>query len=180
MQITKQELRRDVLQRLKEAAHADPAQLRSAALRKLLEPELAGSGRNIAIYAPLPHEVNLLPLLQQYPQHHFLFPRCLPERKLAFHEIRDAEKDLEPGAMGILAPARHTRLLAPDDIDLLVVPGVAFTRTGKRLGYGGGYYDRFIPLCTKARIAALAFAEQMVDNLPTEPHDLIIPEIIHL
>ena len=80
--------------------------------------------------------------------------------------------------MGILAPAPHTDNVAPEEIDLLVVPGVAFTRDGKRMGYGGGYYDRFIPLCTRARIMALAFREQLVDALPTEAHDLPIPELI--
>jgi 5-formyltetrahydrofolate cyclo-ligase len=80
--------------------------------------------------------------------------------------------------MGILAPAPHTEYVEPEEIDLLVVPGVAFTRDGKRMGYGGGYYDRFIPLCTNARIMALAFREQLVDTLPTEEHDLPIPELI--
>ena len=46
------------------------------------------------------------------------------------------------------------------------------------MGYGGGYYDRFIPRCTRARVLALAFEEQIYDVLPTEEHDLRIPLII--
>ena len=78
----------------------------------------------------------------------------------------------------ITIPKIATIKMGKEEIDLLIVPGVAFTREGKRMGYGGGYYDRFIPLCTNARIIALAFSEQLVDFLPTEAHDLPIPELI--
>lgn len=178
MSINKQELRREVLHRLKAAAAADPAQLRSAALREKLASVLEGSARCVGIYAPLPHEVNLLPLLHEYPQHSYAFPRCMPERKLQFCIVRNLEDDMEPGAMGIPAPARHTRTVTPMEIDILIVPGVAFTPQGDRMGYGGGYYDRFIPQCTNARVMALAFDEQLKETLPTEEHDLRIPELI--
>ena len=96
----KQLLRREVLQRLKAAAAADPAQLRSARLRQKLAPLLAGDSRCVAIYAPLPHEVNLLPLLQEYPQHRYVFPLCLPEHKLRFHQVCRPGLEMVPGAMG--------------------------------------------------------------------------------
>lgn len=178
MTCTKHQLRREVLQRLKAAAAADPAQLRSAKLRKKLSPMLCGDSMCVAIYAPLPHEVNLLPLMQEHPQHRYVFPLCLLEHKLRFHEICSVADDMVPGAMGILAPAPHTVCVEPEEIDFLVVPGVAFTLAGDRMGYGGGYYDRFIPLCTQARVVALAFREQLVDSLPVEEHDLQIPELI--
>lgn len=176
---SKKALRREVLQRLKAAAATDPAQLRSAALREKLVPWLQNNGLCVGIYAPLPHEVNLLPLLQQYPQHRFVFPLCLPDHKLRFHAVQDIATDMQPGAMNIPEPAPHTPAVQPEAIELLIIPGVAFTRNGERLGYGGGFYDRFIPLCTKAKILALAFDEQMVDSIPTEPHDLRILTIIN-
>lgn len=178
MQDQKQRLRREVLQRLKAAAAADPAQLRSAQLRERLAPLLEGRCKCVAIYAPLSHEVNLLPLLHEHPQHRYVFPLCLPGRQLRFHQVQDPGQDMEPGALGILAPAAHTPSVGPEEIDLLVVPGVAFTRTGERLGYGGGYYDRYLPRCTRAQIVALAFSEQLADTLPSEAHDLRIPTII--
>lgn len=174
----KQLLRREVLQRLKEAALADPAQLRSAALRQKLASLLEGESKCVAIYAPLPHEVNLLPLLHEYPQHRYVFPRCMPGRHLQFHRVCHPDSDLVPGAMNIPEPAPHTEPVSPCSIDILIVPGVAFTIQGERLGYGGGYYDRYIPQCTQARIIALSFEEQLVPALPTEPHDLRIPELI--
>lgn len=177
-EISKKVLRREALARLKAAAEADPAQLRSAALRSRLAPCLAGEPKTVALYAPLPHEVNLLPLLQEYPGHRFVFPLCQPGHKLEFRVVQDTARDMQPGAMNIPEPAPHTLAVVPEDIDLLIVPGVAFTRQGDRMGYGGGYYDRFIPRCTRARILSLAFEEQLYEELPTEEHDLRIPELI--
>lgn len=177
----KKALRQQMLARLKEAAEADPQGVRSAELRRRLAPLLtATTPLTVAIYAPLPHEVDLLPLLQEHPQHRYVFPRCLKEHRMEFRIVRDPQSDLTAGAMGILAPTENCPLVLPQEIDLLVVPGVAFTLAGARLGYGGGYYDRYIPLCTRARILACAFAEQLVNDLPTEPHDYTLPQLIHL
>ncbi|MBR1981507.1 MAG: 5-formyltetrahydrofolate cyclo-ligase [Akkermansia sp.] len=176
----KKQLRHQVLQRLKSAAAADTAQLRSFQLRARLAEHLHGETLNIAIYAPLPHEVDLMPLLSDFPQHRYAFPRCGRMGAMQFHHVQNPAEELEPGAMGILAPKAGLPVVGPEEIDLLIVPGVAFAASGQRLGYGGGYYDRYIPGCTRARVLALAFAEQMEPAIPTEPHDLTIPEIIHL
>lgn len=144
-------------------------------LTAFLPPHAGGS---VAVYAPLPHEVNLLPLLRECPRLRYLFPRCLPGGKLSFHHVSDPGRELQQGAHGILAPAENLPIVEPEDIDLIVVPGLAFTIGGKRLGYGGGYYDRFLPRCTRARILALAFPVQILSDLPTEPHDLLIPQVI--
>lgn len=151
----------------------------SAHLRRKLASVLPQrSGATVAIYAPLPHEVNLLPLLCEEPRHHYLFPRCLSGRKLCFHWVTNIEQELVRGVHGISAPAESCPVVHPQDIDLLVVPGLAFTLGGKRLGYGGGYYDRFLPLCTHAHLLALAFPWQIAPDLPTEAHDLPIPQVI--
>ncbi len=184
-QQAKAALRQDVLTRLKAKPGAQRA-ADSAALRALLVPLFAEQGRRlarplrIALYAPLPHEVDLLPLLREHPQHAYGFPRCLPGRQLAFHVVREPARELVPGTLGILAPLPQLPLMAPEDIDLMLVPGVAFSEDGARLGYGGGYYDRFIPRCTNARLIALAFKEQLVPagSIPCEPHDVRVGQII--
>lgn len=173
---TKAQLRQRVLTRLKEAAAADPEGRRSAALRCLVAPLLEqAQPLTVALYSPLPHEVNLLPLLRQYPRHCYCFPRCRRGGQMDFFAVGDPEHDMQPAAMNIPAPLPSCPLVAPQEIDLLLVPGVAFTAAGDRLGYGGGFYDRYIPRCTRARVLALAFAEQLLPELPTEPHDLRVP-----
>lgn len=173
----KKDLRKRMLATLRATPGAQCA-LFSAKLRERLERHLPPAGGNVAVYAPLPHEVDLLPLVAAHRELRFIFPRCLPGRVLEFRHVADTAAQLIPGAHGIPAPAPDRPVVEPEDIDLLVVPGVAFTAGGKRLGYGGGYYDRFIPRCTRARIIAAAFPWQIIPDLPTEPHDLTLPLII--
>lgn len=176
---SKRELRQRMLASLRAMPAAQRAEA-SARLRAALAPLLGGDkALQVGIYIPMPHEVDLLPLLQEYPQHHYAAPRCLPGRQLCFHIIRDIAQDTQPGAHGIPAPRAELPFVPPQELDILIIPGVAFTEQGDRLGYGGGYYDRFIRLCTKAHKVALAFEQQISAFVPTESHDLRIPHIIH-
>ncbi len=174
----KHELRQTVLQKLR-AMPAEQRNARSAALRRALAPWLlVPRPLTIALYAALPHEVNLLPLLEEYPQHRYAFPRCARRGEMHFHIVKQPDADLRPGALGIPAPAVELPLVPPAAFDLILVPGIAFTREGARLGYGGGYYDRYLPRCAKAAWVAAAFAEQLLATLPTEAHDLSLPHLI--
>lgn len=176
----KKALRQHTLKKLQQAAAADTSGRRSAALRSLLAKELPDRPLTIGIYYPMPHEVNLLPFITEHPQHRFAFPRCLPGRQLEFRQVTHPADDFIPGAHNIPEPAPHRPIIEPTELDILVIPGVAFTEDGKRLGYGGGYYDRYIPRCPQAKLLALAFAEQMADDIPTGEHDCVIPLILHL
>lgn len=85
----------------------------------------------------------------------------------------DYPGDLAPGRWGILEPTpRAFRPVSPTEIDLVVVPGVAFDSRGNRLGYGGGYYDRFFTLLNPGTtLVALAFSIQVVEKVPVSPWD---------
>lgn len=174
----KKALRAQMLARLKSL----PSALRDAYASglRLQAARFLGGGKplNVALYAPMPHEADLMPLLRQYPQHRFLFPRCLPGRLLDFKRVNDPAKELETDLHGIAAPRMQLRSIAPEYIDLLFVPGLAFTCDGHRLGYGGGYYDRFLPRCTQATLVACAFPEQIVEELPLEEHDLPVARLL--
>ena len=70
-------------------------------------------------------------------------------------------------------------IVPADALDLIVVPLVAFDHTGARLGYGGGCYDRYLPTVSPARqVVGIAFDEQRIDHVPTDAHDLPLPNII--
>lgn len=70
-------------------------------------------------------------------------------------------------------------IVPAEALDMIVVPLVAFDRTGTRLGYGGGCYDRYLPtLSASCQIIGIAFDEQRVDRVPTDAHDLPLPNII--
>lgn len=70
-------------------------------------------------------------------------------------------------------------IVPAEALDMIIVPLVAFDRTGARLGYGGGCYDRYLPMLSPAcQIIGIAFEEQRVDHVPTDAHDLPLPHII--
>lgn len=70
-------------------------------------------------------------------------------------------------------------IVPAEALDMIVVPLVAFDRTGTRLGYGGGCYDRYLPMLSPVcQIVGIAFDEQRVDHIPTDAHNLPLPNII--
>ena len=73
----------------------------------------------------------------------------------------------------------HFPIVPAKALDMIIVPLVAFDRTGARLGYGGGCYDRYLPMLSPAcLIVGIAFDEQRVDHVPTDAHDLPLPDIV--
>lgn len=80
---------------------------------------------------------------------------------------------------GIVEPKLpFSTICVPENLDLIIVPGVAFDRKGHRLGWGGGYYDRFLPLCTNARFIGVAFEEQLFSNILTDPWDMQMHAVV--
>ncbi|WP_041484075.1 5-formyltetrahydrofolate cyclo-ligase [Desulfitobacterium metallireducens] len=111
---------------------------------------------------------------------HLILPRCAPEGVLIPAEINDLRIDIEPGKWGIREPKKENLVTAnPEDIDLILIPGAAFDRQGNRLGYGGGYYDRFLNrLRPETPKIALAFACQILPEVPVDPYDLRIDALV--
>jgi 5-formyltetrahydrofolate cyclo-ligase len=133
------------------------------------------AAEHLFLYVHFRSEVETLLLLE-----HFLaagkavsVPRTLrKERKLLAVQITDPANQLKPGCYGILEPSPVQAALDPARLDLVLVPGSVFDRCGGRLGYGGGFYDRFLSQdAPQALRIGLSFAIQLVDQVPTEAHD---------
>lgn len=131
--------------------------------------------RTVALYAPIRGEVPTRDILIAaladdkvvcYPLSH------VHGRILSFRAIR-SESELEPGRLGVREPNNASELIPVDQIDLFVVPGLGFTRGGKRLGRGGGYYDATLRAASaRSRRVGLAFSEQVVGDLPVNADDV--------
>ncbi len=112
-----------------------------------------------------------------------LVPKTVPKSKeLVPSQLLDMENDLEPGVYNIPEPKKSAlRPRRPQEIDLLIIPGVAFNPRGDRLGYGGGYYDRFNQLLKSGvKLLAPAFELQIYPDIPIDhwdrPVDIIVTE----
>jgi 5-formyltetrahydrofolate cyclo-ligase len=92
--------------------------------------------------------------------------------------IRDPARDLTPGFHGILEPAAFCEEARDDAIELVIAPGLAFTPRGDRIGYGGGFYDRFLKMHYNIINCALTYDRLVVDSLPVKEHDRAVDYLI--
>ncbi|HUU53725.1 MAG TPA: 5-formyltetrahydrofolate cyclo-ligase [Armatimonadota bacterium] len=100
-------------------------------------------------------------------------PRADPgSRALLPCEIRNAAEDLAPGAHNIQEPRAHCPPVALEEIDLVIVPAAVWGEDGYRIGYGGGYYDRFLVRLPRATRVGLGLETQVVAQVPHGPQDL--------
>jgi 5,10-methenyltetrahydrofolate synthetase len=100
-------------------------------------------------------------------------------RMLELRRVDDPARDIVAGYRGLPEPATRCERVADASIDWVLVPGIAFDRMGGRLGYGGGYYDRLLPvLPARAARVAGAFSAQIVDAVPSAPHDITMDTVV--
>lgn len=141
-----------------------------AAVARLLDSGLLDGAKVVASFAAFRTELD--PIDLEAADLELAYPRVAEPALRFFVTRHDA---LVPGAFGILEP-QDGREVRPEKIDVFLVPGLAFTPDGRRLGYGGGYYDRV--LGDARRAVGLAFDRQIVDDLPTEAHDVRVHAVV--
>ena len=142
--------------------------------RHLTALPLFSSPKIVAVYDAQPFEVPLADFIAAVASRGstVLYPRVEKgSRVLGFHEIR-AEADWASGPLGLRQPRASAHSVAIEQIDAFIVPGVAFTTDGRRLGRGGGYYDATLALRSPHSTAiGVVFDLNLVDEVPEEPHD---------
>lgn len=106
-------------------------------------------------------------------------PKVLSKDKgMSVYRIESID-DLEEGYFGVLEPKEGCPEIPAEDIDLIVMPGAAFDRGGGRIGYGGGFYDKYLSETgTSASKVALAYRMQVLDSVPMEDTDMRVDDII--
>jgi len=151
-----------------------------AVARRVAALDCFARARTVALYAPFGSEVDPLSLtaIANASSHRFAFPRIEKDaRALAFAVC--APQDLVPGPFGTREPPGGALTVALDELDLVLVPGVAFDLEGGRVGRGGGYYDATLSLLAlRTRRLGLAFEVQLVAQVPREPHDGLLDGVV--
>ena len=178
---SKEALRRNALAARDALTAGERARLSAAICKRAATlPELAGAS-TLMLFASFRSEIDTEPLMAWAlgAGKVVCLPRILAPRRMAAYRICDPGAELQPGTWGIPEPCDSCEMVDPQDVDAVVVPGAAFDEAGNRCGYGGGFYDTYLPL-VRADVPriALAFDAQVVDGLPCEAHDLPVTAIV--
>lgn len=155
---------------------------KSRLLAEMLQSQLFYQGaRKIFTYVPLDYEVDTRPVIEQAWRDKKIVAVPLTNgTELQFKKIESFD-DLTPSRFGILGPSAAVPDVQPESDDVVIVPGLAFTAKGHRLGRGAGYYDRWLARLPEGVVTvSLLFRFQITKSLPTEPHDIQVANLLTL
>ena len=141
----------------------------------MLESEWFRQAKTVMAYAAIPPEVKLAPVLEAIlaAGKTLILPRCEADGIMTARRIDDL-RQLISGAYGIPEPKPDAPVVSAAEIDLVLVPGLAFDRTGRRLGRGKGYYDRFL---ADFRGKTMGICGQLMPEIPVEQHDITMDAV---
>ena len=155
---------------------SDDAKAHEAAsvFKKIEQLELFARSNNIMLFSSLKDELPTHDVIKKWAATKNIYlPRVNGEN---LEVVKFEPNDMAVGSYNILEPT-SSDLFPPEKLDLIIVPGVAFDPAGNRLGRGKGFYDRFLTQCTAPTIA-VCFDCQLVEDLPTQPHDVKIMNVV--
>lgn len=155
----------------------DPQSRREASeriCRSIRDTPAWANATRVCAFLPMPSEPQIQSLWGPAATRSFCFPRVCGD---ALELIRIADPARLAGADWQLADFADAPIVAPESVELFLVPGLAFTRDGRRLGRGRGHYDRLLARLPRIARIGVCFACQLVDELPTDPHDQSVDEV---
>ena len=162
--------------RVREQQHTQP-ELTTSIISNLQEHPAYQNATHVLIYLAFKQELNLSRLWQNEPNKQFYATRThIHNKTLSVHAL---DTPLEKHPLGFLQPVASAPVIQPEHLDMVLVPGLCFDYRGFRLGYGGGFYDRFLPLLRPDAIrVGVSTRALLVPKLPTEPHDCQVQFVV--
>ena len=174
----KTKLRRDLLEKRKTLPQPVQQKKSDLVLKTLLSEEAFANASSVALYFPINGEVDTREI----------FRKCVElEKKVFFPKTRGSDlvflrarniEELTPGTFFIPEPPADAEYARSDELDLVLVPGVAFDLSGNRIGYGKGFYDRFLKDIPRHIRFGLAYRFQVLENVPSHETDVKTGRII--
>lgn len=172
-------IRQEILKRRLELSLEKHQEISATVQDRLIKSGYFPKHGTIGLYAPVKNEIQTQKIFQHALECglHVYFPRV--EQGIQFYEVNGPD-DLQRGSWSILEPKKECQELPEGRrLDLLVVPGIAFTRRGFRVGYGKGFYDRYIELVQgRKQTVGLAFEFQIVGDFKADPGDQQLMAVI--
>ena len=173
--LSKKALRQQIAERLAALEEPDYQRFNRQIQQLFFQLQPVREARRIMIYHSIGREVVTLPIIETLIRQgkQVALPVCTQTRDLEARAILSLAEVVETGRFGLKEPGPEAPPVAAADLDLIVVPGVAFDTTGNRLGHGMGYYDRFLARAgSRSFKLALAYDFQIVPQVPAENHDI--------
>ena len=164
----KRDIRKSVRSEIAKFSATEKEHLSAQIFSKIGQLEEVSQATTIAIFVSLPDEPQTAKFIEELSLHKRVVVPRIEGEEMNFYDISEG---LSEGAFGIMEPVATTPI-EPSEIDTMIVPGVAFTRDGKRLGRGKGFYDKYLShKGFRAYTIGICYPCQLVGELPTEPHD---------
>lgn len=172
----KAELRKQVLQEMKALPRQQKQAIDQALTELLLQHPFYQEAKVIATYLSFPHEFQTQELIEQALKDgkKVLIPKTYPKGRMDF-VVYDPQQ-LVKTSFGLLEPQGNLEVMDASQIDLIHVPGLVFTTEGYRIGYGGGYYDRYLEYFSGHTLSTV-YRYQVQDFIP-EKHDIPVQEVL--
>ena len=170
------ELRKQMINKRLDLSREDYATKSNLIISKLKQHPDFINAKTIGVYVSFKNEVDTISLIKEIVNEKSI---CVPKTDgnlMNFYLINSLD-ELKKGNFGILEPLNQGKIINKENIDLLIVPIVAFDSNHNRLGYGGGYYDRYLKNYF-GKVIGLAFSFQQIEILPVESFDIPIKTII--
>ncbi len=169
----KKELRKEVFEKRANLPESYAKAANQTITNKVLEHPYYKESQNIFVFYSVEDEFNTHPLIKQAlaDGKNVSIPRVADGKKgiMKAHKYEEGN-DLVESSFGIPEPSPEQPEMEPSEIDLIIMPCVTCNNKGERLGYGGGFYDRFLTNFSGKTILPF-YSELQTDNIPTEPHD---------
>ena len=172
----KAELRKKILQEMKALSQEQKQAMDRALTERFLRHPFYQEAKNIATYLSFPHEFQTQELIEQALKDgiQVLIPKTYPKGRMEF-VVYDPQQ-LVKTSFGLLEPQGDLEAVEPSQIDLIHVPGLAFTTEGYRIGYGGGYYDRYLEHFAGHTMSTIYPCQ--IQNFNSENHDIPVQEVL--
>ena len=172
----KSELRKQVLQEMKAIPREQKQAMDQALTDQFLKHPFYQEAKVIATYLSFPHEFQTQGLIEQALKDgkKVLIPKTYPKGRMDF--VVYNPQQLVKTSFGLLEPQGNLEVVDASQIDLIHVPGLAFTTEGYRIGYGGGYYDRYLKHFSGHTLSTI-YPCQIKDFIP-ENHDIPVQEVL--
>ena len=172
----KSELRKQVLQEMKAIPRKQKQAIDQALTEGLLQHPFYQEANTIATYLSFPHEFQTQELIEQALKDgkKVLIPKTYPKGRMEF--VVYNPQQLAKTSFGLLEPQGDLEVVEPSQIDLIHVPGLAFTTEGYRIGYGGGYYDRYLEHFAGHTMSTIYPCQ--VQEFNFENHDIPVQEVL--